>query len=152
KGRSAWPVLMEAPRSRPRGRPRPRHLLQRLCSLGSSRDLLSVARMRIDCARRAQLASLADAESGEDSSQQVIRGEFPGDLAQGQLRSAELLRDELPGAMLGELPRGFLGVRARARERLEVPAAGADRAALDGLKAHALLQVRAQLVEPLPGE
>src|SRR5207248_7314106 len=54
-------------------------------------------------------------------------GEFPGDLAQGQLRSAELLRDELPGAMLGELPRGFLGVRARARQRLEVPAAGADR-------------------------
>src|SRR5207248_5993083 len=79
-------------------------------------------------------------------------GEFPGDLAQGQLRSAELLRDELPGAMLGELPRGFLGVRARARQRLEVPAAGADRAAFDGLKAHALLQVRAERVEPLPGE
>src|SRR5205823_2739278 len=71
---------------------------------------------------------------------------------QGQLRTAELLRDELPGAMLGELPLGFLGVRARARERLEVPAAGADRAALDGLKAHALLQVRAEPVEPLPGE
>src|SRR5438105_12952057 len=53
---------------------------------------------------------LADTEPGENPSQQIIRGELAGDLAQGVLRGAQLLGDQLPGTVLGELARGCFGV------------------------------------------
>src|SRR2546430_16383130 len=60
---------------------------------------------------------LADTEPGENPSQQIIRGELAGDLAQGVLRGAQLLGDQLPGTVLGELARGCFGVLARSEER-----------------------------------
>src|SRR5262249_34041071 len=91
---------------------------------------------------------LADAESREDARQQVLAGELPGDLAQGLLRAAQLLGHELAGARLGQLPLSLAHMRPRALQGLEVPAACTHRAALDDLVAHAVLQVRAQRVEP----
>src|ERR1700680_5300727 len=71
--------------------------------------------------------SFSDAEPGEYPPQQILAGELAGDLAQGLLRGAQLLGDQLPGTVLGELARGFLGVLAWPRGGLQVPAAGADR-------------------------
>src|SRR6266446_2009183 len=95
---------------------------------------------------------LADAEPGENPPQQILRGELAGDLTQGLLRGAQLLGDQLPGTVLGELARGFFGVLSRTRQRLQVPAAGADRPGIHTLVPHALLQMRAQLVQPPAGE
>src|SRR6516164_2893250 len=98
------------------------------------------------------MPSLSDTESREDPPEQVFAGEFPGDLIERLLRGTQLLGDQLSGAPLGEEPRGLLGVSARLRERLEVAAARADRAAVDALVAHRGLEVRAQLREARAGE
>src|SRR5690348_7830026 len=51
--------------------------------------------------RGPMLASLSDAETGEDLAQQVVAGEFARDLAQGSLGQAQVLRQELPGPEIG---------------------------------------------------
>src|SRR5204862_4343525 len=122
-------------------------------SFGRTPSLAAQSFYRLREARRKRANSLlADAEPGENPSQQIIRGELAGDLAQGVLRGAQLLGDQLPGTVLGELARGFFGVLARPREGLQVPAARADRPRIHGLIPHALLQLRAPLVQPPPGE
>src|SRR6202049_2205915 len=95
--------------------------------------------------------SFSDAEPGENPPQQILAGELAGDLAQGLLRAAQLLGGQFPGTVLGELARGFFGVLACPREGLQVPAAGADRPSIHGLVPHALLQMRAQVLQALAG-
>src|SRR5215469_15248553 len=96
--------------------------------------------------------SLSYAKPGEDPPEQVLAGELAGDLIQCLLRAPQLLGHELPGAPLGEQPRGLLGVLARERERLEVALARAYRSTVDALITHAGLEVGAQLREPGAGE
>src|SRR4029077_1934741 len=111
------------------------------------RGTLSGARApRADPARPPGLFS--DAEPGEDASEQILARELPGDLVQRLLPAAQLLGHELTGAPLRQLPRGFLRVLTGACQRLEVALAGAHRAGIDALVAHAVLQVRAQLGKP----
>ena len=68
------------------------------------------------------------------------------------LRAAQFLGHQLSGAPLEELPRRFMGVPPGARERLEVPASCADRAALYGAVSRARLEMRAQLRHALTGQ
>src|SRR6516164_402501 len=91
--------------------------------------------------------SFADAKPGEDPTEQVLAGELAGDLVERLLRGTQLLRHELPGAPLGEEPRGRLGVLARERERLEVAPARAARSTVDALKPHTGLENTPQLRE-----
>src|SRR5260370_4335423 len=102
--------------------------------------------------RRTKEASLSDTEPGEYPPEQILAGELAGDLAQGLLRGAQLLGDQFPGTLLGELAGGLFGVLAGPREGLQVPAAGADRPRLHPLATPALLQIRAHLLQPLAGE
>src|SRR5579864_7299432 len=94
------------------------------------------------CASRCA-GSLPDTESREDAPEQILASELTGDLRERLLRAAQLLGHQLPGAALGELPRRFLGVAARARQCIQVAAARADHPGLGALIPHALLEVRA---------
>ena len=96
--------------------------------------------------------SFPDTETREDAAQEILAGELAGDLIQRLLRAAQLLRHQLTGAPLGELPGGLLERGAGAQQRLEMAGARADRPTLDGLVADAALQVRAQLLDPGAGE
>src|SRR5260370_42515364 len=98
--------------------------------------------------RRTKEASLSDTEPGEYPPEQILAGELPGDLAQGLLRCAQLLGDQFPGTLLGELAGGLFPVRGRPREGLQAPAADADRPALPALGAPALPQMRPQYPAP----
>src|SRR5437763_265445 len=95
---------------------------------------------------------LADTEAREDPSQQVVAGELPGDFVECLLRRPQLLRDQLAGAVLLELAAGFLGVLARASERVEVPLTCRHRGAIECLIAHAQLEMRAQRLQPLASQ
>jgi hypothetical protein len=57
-----------------------------------------------------------DAEAGENPPQQIISGEFTGDLAQSLLRPAKLLGDELAGAALLELAVRLVDIAAGTRK------------------------------------
>src|SRR5437660_8612908 len=92
---------------------------------------------------------LPDTEAREDPSQQIVAGELPGDFVECLLRRPQLLRYQLAGAVLLELAGGFLGVLARARERVEMPLARGHRGAIECLIAHAQLEMRTQRLQPL---
>src|SRR5580698_4180438 len=65
----------------------------------------------------------ADAEAGEDPPQEVLARELARHFRERLLRGAQLLGHELTGARLAQLPCGLLGVRPRAAQGLQVPAA-----------------------------
>ena len=78
------------------------------------------------------------------------RSKLTGDLGERLLRGAQFLGDEFPGARLAQLACGFLGTVARAGERLQMAPPRTHRTALHRLVAHAVLQVRPQLLSPVP--
>src|SRR5579859_4932027 len=89
-----------------------------------------------------------DAEAGEDPPQQIVAGELAGDLAQGELRQPQVLRQQLPGARLG-LIRGGVEVLPGTVQGIEMPAPGAEasRLLLETRRVH---EVFAQEIHPLP--
>ena len=90
------------------------------------------------------LRLLADTEAGKDPAQEVVAGEFAGNLVQRLLGAAKLFGDELAGTAFLELALSFIDVAAGAGQGLEVPVARGDRACVECLIAHAELQVGAQ--------
>src|SRR5260370_40958152 len=102
--------------------------------------------------RRTKEASLSDTEPGEYPPEQILAGELAGDLAQGLLRGAQLLGDQFPGTLLGELAGGLFGVLAGPRQGLQVPAAGAGRPARPAPAAPALPPGPERLQQPRAAE
>lgn len=82
---------------------------------------------------------LPDAKARKNPPEQIVRAELAGDLRERLLRLAQLLGHELAGAVVDELSRGGLQMPLRARERIEVAAAGGDGAGVGPDEADAFL-------------
>src|SRR5471032_1639975 len=93
----------------------------------------------------------ADTEAGKDPSQQIIRAERAGDLAQQLLCLTQILSQQLPGPRQGQLCATVLQRRAGMTQRLQVPAACAEAALRGLLIAHAGLEMVAQQFQAIAG-
>src|SRR4029453_13117827 len=96
-----------------------------------------------------ECALLSDTEVDKDPAEQIVRAEFAGDLRQRLLTLAKLFRHQLAGGLGQELPSRLLQMPIGARERVEMTAAGRDRARVCALKTHALFEMLAQQVDAL---
>ena len=69
--------------------------------------------------------------------EQIIRREFAGDLTETLLRLPKLLGHQLAGASILELALCFVQMSVGAIQRVEMAAAGGDRAGAGALESHA---------------
>src|SRR5215472_13534697 len=83
------------------------------------------------------------AETSEDLTQQVVAGEFAGDLGEAELRQAQFLRQQFTGSGF-HMSLRLLQVLPGAAQGIQVPAPGAEAVLPRLLKAGHALQVRAQ--------
>src|SRR5690606_35744618 len=99
----------------------------------------------------ALVALFADTETREDAAEQIVRGHFACNLTERSLREAQLFGKQLAGARLRKGGAPLRDMIAGARDRIQMPPARAERAALGASKTHALLEVLAQQLESRAG-
>src|SRR6185437_6679240 len=87
---------------------------------------------------------LADAETPEYFAEQILAGEFPGDLPQSLLRQAQIFGEQFEGARVVQDVRSGLHVPPRAVQGIEMPAPCGERAGFGFAISGRVLQVTAQ--------
>jgi hypothetical protein len=85
-----------------------------------------------------------DTKAAEYLAEQVLAGEFTGDLAQGVLREPQILREQLESARAAQGVCGVLHMLSRAAQRIEMPAPGGERPGVGLEVSGAQLQVSTQ--------
>src|ERR1700688_161658 len=88
--------------------------------------------------------SLSDTKAAEDLAEQILTGEFTGDLAQRELCEPEILGEQLKSSRLNPDVGRALHVLPRAAQCIEMPAARGERPGLGIDVAGAQLEVCAQ--------
>src|SRR5690606_35117186 len=98
------------------------------------------------------MASLfSDAVTRKILSQQIVRGEFPGDFAKAVLGAAQILRQQLAGTGCQQLAPPLDDGGPRPMKRVEMAAAGHEYSLPGALEPHAGLEVLTQLQDTLTG-
>jgi hypothetical protein len=85
-----------------------------------------------------------DAEASENLAEQVLAGEFPGDLAQGVLSEAQILGEQFEGSRAAQDISGALHMLPGTAQGVEMPAPGGERTGVEFPVSGRRFQVTAQ--------
>ena len=91
-----------------------------------------------------RLILLPDAEAAEDLAEQILAGEFSGDLAQGVLGEAQILGEQFEGSGAAQDIGGILHMLPRTAQGVEMPAPGGERTGVEFPVSGRRFQVTAQ--------